>query len=116
MPKYSGGCRAKGFIKELGRPSRSSDCPRVKGTVHEGGAGIHACVALPAPSCRTPLPELGYAINLKASESILKEEPRPLICAVLVPCLGVLQSSWPRLLILVRSSCRAKRPPLGGLR
>lgn len=90
MPKYSGGCRAKGFIKELGRPSRSSDCPRVKGTAREGGAGIHACVAVPAPSCRTLLSELGYAVNLKASKSILKEEPRPPICVVLVPCLCVL--------------------------
>jgi len=47
--------------------------PGVKGTAHEGGAGIHASVALPAASCRTPLPELGYAVNLKASESVSPE-------------------------------------------
>ena len=97
VPKYSGGCRAKGFIKELGRPSRSSDCPRAKG-VREGGAGIHSCVALPAISCRTPFPpELGYSVNLKPLRvCLLKEETLSYpICVVLSPCLGVLQSTWP---------------------
>lgn len=97
MPKYSGGCRAKGFIKELGRPSRSSDCPGAKG-VREGGAGIHSCVALPAASCRTPFPpELGYSVNLKPSESLSPEGRDSVlpVCVVLSPCLGVLQSTWP---------------------
>lgn len=54
----------------------------VKGTAREGGAGIHASVALPVASCRTPLPELGYAVNLKASESVSPGGRAPVLPSV----------------------------------